>query len=445
LAYVADGAGNNSGSFVILDVSDPTSPVLLSSYNPPALATGIAVRGDLAFVTTEEDLLILDVGDPSSPTLRGLYNTGDAEDVFVADGRAYLSVRFYDDVGNATGGSLWILDVNDPSSPVLLGSYASTACWDVDVAGNLAYVAADSGGLEILDVSDPASPTLHGSYDTPGVAYDVCVVGTRAYVADGSHGLQVLDVSDPTSPTLRGSAVTADWAAGVHVVDRSIYVAAQTDGLRIFRSLIADASVDVKPDILNLKSTGLWVTCYIELSPDFGLNEVNTGTLLLNGTVAAAGPTATGDYDSDGIPDLRITFPRTEVFAILPIGQNVAISVSGTVADSDFVSVDRIGVVDPEIGPRTVIVNQPLQFSAALIAEGLTGPVTYSAENLPAGATLDPTTGWFQWTPTPDQVGDHPNAIFRAADGLDAVVDSITITVVEASTRASPAIWDLYR
>jgi hypothetical protein len=203
--------------------------------------------------------------------------------------------------------------------------------------------------------------------------------------------------------------------------------------------------VDVQPDILNRKSTGPWVTCYIELSTGFGLNEVNTGTLLLNGSVAAAGPTATGDYDSDGIPDLRVTFPRTEVLAILSVGMNVEISVSGTVADSDFVSVDRVGVVDPEIGPRTVIVNQPLQFSAALIAEGLTGPVSYSAENLPAGATLDPTTGWFQWTPTSDQIGDHSNVIFRAADGLDAVVDTVTITVIDASTHVSPAMWDLYR
>jgi hypothetical protein len=255
----------------------------------------------------------------------------------------------------------------------------------------------------------------------------------------------VLDVSDPSSPTLRGSAVTADWAAGVDVADDLIYVAAQTDGLRILQSLVADASVDVRPDILNLKSTGLWITCYIELTPGFDVDEIDTGTLLLNRAVAAAGPTATGDYDSDGIPDLMVTFPRSEVVAVLPIGSEAEVSVRGTVGDSPFAGVDRIGVVDPEIGPRTVIVNQPLQFSAALIAEGLTGPVSYSAENLPTGATLDPTTGWFQWTPTAEQIGDHSNVIFRAADGLDEIVDSITITVVEASTRISPAIWDFYR
>jgi len=38
-------------------------------------------------------------------------------------------------------------------------------------------------------------------------------------------------------------------------------------------------------------------------------------------------------------------------------------------------------------------------------ADGSVTTLTYSAANLPAGATLDPNTGFFSWTPGYDQFG----------------------------------------
>ncbi|MCB2003179.1 MAG: putative Ig domain-containing protein, partial [Rhodoferax sp.] len=42
--------------------------------------------------------------------------------------------------------------------------------------------------------------------------------------------------------------------------------------------------------------------------------------------------------------------------------------------------------------------------------------LTFSAIDLPEGATLDAATGEFRWTPGPGQAGDHV-VILRADDG----------------------------
>jgi hypothetical protein len=55
-------------------------------------------------------------------------------------------------------------------------------------------------------------------------------------------------------------------------------------------------------------------------------------------------------------------------------------------------------------------------------------PITYYSGNLPAGATIDPVTGRFSWTPTTDQAGSYP-VIFSALAGMDMAAETITITV----------------
>lgn len=67
------------------------------------------------------------------------------------------------------------------------------------------------------------------------------------------------------------------------------------------------------------------------------------------------------------------------------------------------------------IGNQTVTEGQLLQFTiSATDPDGDT--LTYSATGLPAGATFDPVTRTFSWTPTLAQVGSYPNITFRVRD-----------------------------
>ena len=440
--------GHWSAGVWILDVSDPSHPRLLGSCDTPDDEEDVYVTGGLAYVAGGvEGLHIFDVRDPTQPQLLGYCDTpGDADGIYVTGGLVYMVCGGY----YSENGGLHIFDVSNPSAPTLRSSYfTSSYARDVYTSRSLTYVANWDSGLRVFDVSDPSSPTLRGAYDTPGGSLGLCVAGSLAYVADHSGGLRVIDVSDPSSPTLRGFYQTPGPAFSVVVSGDFAYVAVWESGLCILRFTgneprLVEATVDIKPETLNLKSQGQWITCFIELPAGHDVNDIDVASLLLNGTVrAAAHPTAVGDYDDDGIPDLMVKFPRDEVIAILEVGENVEIVVAGKVAGSDFRGADMIRVINPGIGDKTASPGHLLAFSVAALADGLTGAVAYRAENLPVGAQLDAGTGLFSWTPAQEQIGVY-RLTFRATDGSDEIVDTVTITV-NLSTGVRAAIWKSYR
>jgi hypothetical protein len=80
--------------------------------------------------------------------------------------------------------------------------------------------------------------------------------------------------------------------------------------------------------------------------------------------------------------------------------------------------------------------RKPLTFTiAATDADG--DQLVYSASNLPDGASFDPDTRTFSWTPRYDQAGVY-SVRFEVSDGSLTDSEDITITVVQPS-----ADWDV--
>ena len=66
-AYIGEGV-----NLTILDVSNPTSPVVRSRTRLPDFVSGVSVSGGLAYVADAYNgLQIIDVSNPAAPTLRG--------------------------------------------------------------------------------------------------------------------------------------------------------------------------------------------------------------------------------------------------------------------------------------------------------------------------------------------------------------------------------------
>ncbi len=121
-------------------------------------------------------------------------------------------------------------------------------------------------------------------------------------------------------------------------------------------NLVADiqATIDIDPDVLNLKSKSRWITCYIELPDGYDINNVDIDTILLminEGVVtevAESSPSEINDYDNDNIPDLMVKFDRATLITYLKdhnlTSGQVTLRVIGQVDNKIFEGTDIITI-----------------------------------------------------------------------------------------------------
>jgi hypothetical protein len=89
------------------------------------------------------------------------------------------------------------------------------------------------------------------------------------------------------------------------------------------------------------------------------------------------------------------------------------------------------------IGSKVVYEGQTLQFVVSGQSPG-GKPLAYSASNLPAGASFDPETQVFSWTPTKGQAGTYAGVHFEVSDGF--LKDSKDIAITVSPERRPPVL-----
>lgn len=221
-AYVADMLCG----LQVVNITDPTTPTIAGSCFIPHSAWGLWLEGDYAYIAGADcGLQVIDIADPENPTIAGSCKTPDnASDVRVAGNYAY--VTDYD-------GGLIVIDITNPRNPTIVSSYDTSYPWGVCVEGNYAYIADFFSGLIIVDISDPLNPTRAGNCGTPRPNEEVCVSGNYAYIAAWDNGLLVVDITDPHNPIHMLSFSSMQYAKGVCVVGDYAYVAGENSGLVI--------------------------------------------------------------------------------------------------------------------------------------------------------------------------------------------------------------------
>ena len=123
------------------------------------------------------------------------------------------------------------------------------------------------------------------------------------------------------------------------------------------------ATIDIKPDSLQKRSQGQSVTAFIELPSGYSVEDIDVDTVRLcyekEGCVTRDGAPGAkpkiGDYDTDGIADLKVTFDRAAVIALVKEvtpPATVEFTVSGTIPEGvTFEGKDTVNLVDPEPTP----------------------------------------------------------------------------------------------
>ncbi len=108
-----------------------------------------------------------------------------------------------------------------------------------------------------------------------------------------------------------------------------------------------------------------------------------------------------------------------------------------------FVQPCDIGAVEAQVptfpfpGNKTVHAGETLAFTLTA-TDPDPDPLTFFMNNGPIGATLDPGTGAFSWTPSAAQIGSHPAVQLGASDGFFSSSTTITITVTSAPVVSPP-------
>ncbi|MGD2084952.1 MAG: hypothetical protein PVH61_02090 [Candidatus Aminicenantes bacterium] len=389
----------------IVNVTNPTSPELVGTFEDLWEPTDVYVNGIYAYVASSTRLQIIDVSNPSSPTLVATYKENitnyysyQFESVYVSGNYAYLACREK---------CLQVLDIVDPFSPVKVGSldYSHGYTYNgiiIYVKGKYAYIADKEKGLIIIDVSDPASPQQVGYYDTPGDTHDIRVRGHYAYIADGRKGVQVIDISDPTSPKRAANYKTPGIGCyALHVKGDNIFMVDGEKG-----KLVALKSFDANTTpCINTDQTGL---CFTAITGIQG--EPKNYSLLINNS-------------GGGTLNWFLSFQQDWLSCSPTFGTNsgvvsVSVDTANLAAGSYF---DTIQVIDP------AAVNSPQAISVILnVSDRQTFPpfgiFTTPADNSLVSGGI-PFTGWVL-----DDVGVASVQLFREEKGsLVYIGDAVLI------------------
>ena len=213
-----EGASDRRNGIVILDLSEPAHPTIISEYKRtvPGGVHNVWMEGDLVYAVHNgtSDIHIIDISDPANPDEVGRWGMPESDhkslhDVIVQDGYAYLS--YWDDgavmldVGAGTHGGT-------PTEPALVSRYKypignTHTAWR---AGRYLFVGdeifpeqwdADApiearGYIHVLDMQDPENPVEVAQYEVPEAgAHNIWVEGDRLYVGYYQAGLRVMDIS----------------------------------------------------------------------------------------------------------------------------------------------------------------------------------------------------------------------------------------------------------
>ncbi|MDY6857071.1 MAG: hypothetical protein SWO11_20665 [Thermodesulfobacteriota bacterium] len=118
-------------------------------------------------------------------------------------------------------------------------------------------------------------------------------------------------------------------------------------------TLSEPCTIDIHPGIFYLKSKGKFVTLFIELPQNYDVADIDSETIALvnidniplDPPLRTVDSFAIGDYDKDGIQDLKVRFDRKSVLRVSSPGRIKVIVNFKTYDGTNFVGVDAICVI----------------------------------------------------------------------------------------------------
>ena len=109
-----------------------------------------------------------------------------------------------------------------------------------------------------------------------------------------------------------------------------------------------EATVEISPRTLNLKSRGNWVTCRVWLEEGYSAEDIDPETIVLEDTIEP-------DWKWVKDNELKLKFLRSQIQDIVEPGDAVELVLSGELTDgTPFEGIGTIRVIGPTVPPVAI-------------------------------------------------------------------------------------------
>lgn len=267
---------DTSSVAVILDISDPTHPQVISTIDslgwrdPEDYISEMRIQDNILFASSWQGMYIFDLTDPHEPQALGrpFQIHMDSEAFAVQGDYMYLSI-----VGEGFREYfLAIFDISDVNNPVEIGrSLIESSLYGIEAFGDYVYTASYQGFFSVYDVSNPEEPEEIRTIEVECIDFNLDISDGYASVDD-----KLIDISNPAECFLAGRLEGLDrtiW--GINAEPDYVFVVDDDRNLKLF-------------DVSNLEEPSL------------------TSTHSQNGTVSKVSLSGNNAFIANGIDGLRV-------------------------------------------------------------------------------------------------------------------------------------------
>jgi hypothetical protein len=377
---------NSTGGMEIINVDDISAPASLAKLEGLGNVIGIDAQNDRAVVATTSSIIVIDVSDPSSPMRLGSINIGNVRAVVMDGDYAYVACY--------TCGYK-IINIADPMLPTIVGGDSRFYPSDIELTNGLAFFSdiLFVNAVPFVNIVDPENSLFQGvidirqfgDRDATGLSLDAGFVystgSNKLYISQ----YRVLDDNQGIAPTVD---IIAPVDGGVVVensrilvrVDASDDIAVATVNFSVNGTLVLSDTTRPYEVPITVPNDASSLSILVE-AVDFGNNTGDNVTIL----------TIEPDEDNDGLGDNEEVFtwftdpenPDSDDDG-LSDGEEIAIGTDPNDSDSDgdeLLDGDEVAAgtdpLNPDVTAPLVTLVEPLN-EAVDICENQAITVTFN-------------------------------------------------------------------
>ncbi len=309
--YIADAL-----TLSIYDVTDPSAPVALGTYNASGTINDMFVSGNYVYLATSNtagEMIIVNATNKSSLSVAATVNAPSTEiglAVYVRGIYAYLGRAFANNNGR---NEFYVYDVTNPAAPVQKGSVDTPAQVNAIYVPTVdhAYLATSntSGEIQVVRVTTPTAPVVAGVYNSAGTAIGTDITGDGTHVflteANNTGGAEMFELTpNVTTPTAVTFTLNGSYEAGGSINGIAV------SGTTVF---LASAIANNQMRVLNA-TTPASITLIGALNLGAATNIANDVWVLGNYAYLANGMNTKGFIIAQPLPTAITTYETSATF-----------------------------------------------------------------------------------------------------------------------------------